>query len=652
MESKQIAPFGSWESPVSTELVVGRMIGLSPPVADGDDLYWVESRPTEAGRSVLVRRSADGTVADITPAPFNIGTRVHEYGGGALAIRNGWIVFSERRSGHVWLIAPGAAPRAIVAVDGCRYADFSFVPGRDAVVSVREDHRGGNPTAAAASLVLLDLALTIAPAENAGTVLLRGPDFLSSPRVSPDGGTLAWIAWNHPDMPWDATTLSAAPLGADGTLGPARVVAGGPGESVLHPAWSPDGALHFCSDRSGWWNIFRERDGAAAPVTALDAEIGGPHWVFGQRYFGFLPDGRLLAGITAEGRTRAAIIADGAPEFLPLGPVAQCPAVLASAAGTLRLACLSLSAAAPAAIVIAELANGAPLVTPLRTAGPAALRAEDISMGEPFDFAAADGGTAHAFWYPPVNARFAGPAGGKPPLVVMIHGGPTAMTTDAFRPGIQWWTSRGFGVVDVNYRGSTGFGRAFMRKLDGAWGVADVEDCIAAARHLVTAGRADGERLLIRGGSAGGFTALAVLTASAGFAGGASLYGVADLRLLAADTHKFESRYLDRLLGPLPEAEAMYVQRSPISRLDRLAGGVIFFQGLDDKVVPPNQARVMVAAMQARGLPVAHVEFAGEDHGFRKAETLTRVLELELDFYGKLCGFTPPGLSERVTLLG
>ena len=515
------------------------------------------------------------------------------------------------------------------------------------MLAVREDHRDRPANDPEAAIVLLDLAGDL---PSGGSVLVRGPDFLAAPSASPDGRMLAWVAWNHPDMPWDATTLWLAPLHGD-TLGPARRIAGEQPESVLHPAWSPASELHFCSDRSGWWNIYRATDGGVEPVTRIEAEIGGAQWVFGQRFFGFLPDGTLLAGITAQGRTEAAHIVAGAPHMLPLGPVAQCPAVLPSAGGGLRLACLTLPPDAPPAIVIAEEHDGAWQRTVLRSAGPDVLARADISVGEAFSFPTADGDVAHAFWYAPANAEFTAPAGERPPLVVMIHGGPTSMTTNAFSPRIQWWTSRGFGVVDVNYRGSTGFGRAFRRKLDGQWGVADVEDCIAAAQHLVREGKVDAARLAIRGGSAGGFTALAVLTRSPDFAAGASLYGVADLRLLASDTHKFEARYLDRLIGPLPQADSLYTERSPINHLDRLRCGVIFFQGLDDKVVPPNQARVMVDAMRARGLPVAHYEFAGEDHGFRKADTLRRVLELELDFYGRLFGFTPPGLGERVTML-
>ncbi len=652
MNGRIIAPYGTWESPVTVERVTGRSIGLGAPIADGGDLYWLESRPTETGRSVVVQRSADGTIADVTPPPFDVGSRVHEYGGGGLAVRNGSVVFGDRRTHEVWLATPGALPRRIAGVAGCRYADFSFVPGRDAVVCVREDHRERPPTDPEASLVLL--ALDGDPGQE-GVVLVRGPDFLAAPRVSPDGATLAWIAWNHPDMPWDATALHIARLAGD-VLGPPMLIAGGADEAVLQPAWSPAGVLHFCSDRTGWWNVYRVLDGVVAPVTAVAAEIGSPHWVFGQRNFGFLPDGRILVAISTEGQTQAGLVEPGGLRMLPLGPVAQCPAMLGmtnlGANSGLHLACLRVAADAPPAIVLADITAGEKArETVLRSAATDTLDPAEIALGEAFGCATADGEQAHAFWYPPTNARYAAPPEEKPPLVMMIHGGPTSMTNAAFSLRIQWWTSRGFGVVDVNYRGSSGYGRAYRKKLDGAWGVADVEDCIAAARHLVREGKVDGKRLAIRGGSAGGFTALAVLTTSADFAAGASLYGVADLRLLAGDTHKFESRYLDRLIGRLPEDAATYAARSPINHLGNLRAGVIFFQGLDDKVVPPNQARLMAEGMRERGLPVALYEFAGEDHGFRKAETLKRVLELELDFYGRLFGFTPPGLSERVTPL-
>jgi dipeptidyl aminopeptidase/acylaminoacyl peptidase len=643
----KIAPYGTWMSPVTTELVVGQTIGLSSVMVDGADVWWLESRPNEAGRSVLVRRGADGLIRDMTPPPFDVASRVHEYGGGAAWVQDGRAVFSHKRDGSVWLIEGDAAPRQVAATAGCRYADFRFLPGRDAVVCVREDHRDRPPTDPRAAIVLLDLSGD--PAQD-GRVLVQGPDFLAAPRPSPDGRALAWFAWDHPDMPWDATRLYRAPLDGD-ALGAPALVAGGPGDSVIHPAWSPAGVLHYLSDRSGWWNIYRD-DGSH--VCPLAAEIGGPHWTFGPRWFAFLPGGDIVAAVIQDGSSTAAVISGGQLRPLALGQVAQCPVPVARAGGPPALAFVCVPPDAPPAVVLAEPdadGTGWAGATILRASGPAVLDPQDISLAQPFDFATPDGERAHAFWYPPANAGFAAPEGERPPLIVMSHGGPTGMTGTGFSPRIQWWTSRGFAVVDVNYRGSTGYGRAYRHRLDGAWGVVDVIDCIAAAQHLVATGAADAARLAIRGGSAGGFTTLAALTSTDVFRAGASLYGIGDLKLLASDTHKFESRYLDRLIGRLPEDAAIYEARSPINRIDALRCGVIFFQGLEDRVVPPNQARLFVQAMQARGLPVAHYEFAGEGHGFRRAETLRRVLELELDFYGRLFGFTPPGLAERVVLL-
>jgi dipeptidyl aminopeptidase/acylaminoacyl peptidase len=639
---KTIAAYGTWVSPVTRDLVVGQTVGLSPPGSDGDTLYWLESRPTEGGRSVLVRRRPDGHIEDVTPPPFNVASRVHEYGGGAYAVRRGHVVFSNKADGSVWQIAPGGAPAVLTRVAGCRYADFCFLPGGDAVVCVREDHRDRPATDPLAAIVVLPLAA--APGD-AGMVLVQGPDFLASPRPSPDGTHLAWIAWEHPDMPWDATRLMLAPLGPGPSLGAMRCVAGATAEALVAPAWSPDGVLHVCTDRSGWWNLYRAQGEDLVAVAPMPAEIGGPAWSFGQRPFAFLPDGGVIAAITHAGQTEAAILAHGEARPVPLGPVGACPAVLADGA----LAWLAVPPERPAAILLAR-PGSAPEV--LRASGPALLGAADVAVGEAIRFATPDGEEAHAFWYAPANASFAGPPEARPPLVVISHGGPTGMAGCGFSPRIQWWTSRGFAVVDVNYRGSTGFGTAYRERLRGAWGVIDVMDCIAAARHLAAEGRVDPARLAIRGGSAGGFTTLAALTTSDTFRAGASHYGIGDLTLLARDTHKFESRYLDRLIGRLPEDAAVYRARSPINHIDALRCGVIFFQGLDDRVVPPNQAESFVAAMRARGLPVAYYAFADEAHGFRKAETLHRVLDLELDFFGRLFGFEPAGLAERVALLG
>jgi dipeptidyl aminopeptidase/acylaminoacyl peptidase len=636
--TKAVAPYGAWISPVSVELMTEAAIGLGGLSVDRQDLYWLESRPSESGRTVLCRRRENGGIEELTPAPFNVGSRVHEYGGGAYAVVAGVVVFSERTNGTVWLIEADSPPRRIETPDGCRYADFEFDFPRGRVLAVREDHRDRPPTDPKAAIVAL-------PLDKGGTeaILVEGPDFLSSPRLSLDGGRLCWIAWNHPAMPWDGTKLFAAGVTREGAIGAARIVAGQIAEAIVQPEWAADGALYFCSDQTGWWNLYVLRGNKIEPLAPVDAEIGGPHWVFRQRYYDFLPDGRIVAAVVRNGIRSAATIADGKISPFGIGQVQECPRRFGDG-----LAFIATPPAAPPSVcVLPRMNGGVPSI--IRSAAPAMVPLETISLGAPIDFLAR-GGRAHAFWYPPKNRDYEGPPGELPPLVVLSHGGPTSMATNSFSLGVQWWTSRGFGVVDVNYGGSTGFGRAYREQLNGQWGVVDVKDCAAAAAHLVQRGLVDGARLVIRGGSAGGFTTLAALTSLDIFKAGASFYGVGDLMLLARDTHKFESRYLDRLIGPLPQAQALYGERSPINHIDKLACPVIFFQGEDDKTVPPNQAQTMVAAMTARGLPVAYYSFAGEGHGFRKAETLRRALELELDFYGRIFGFTPPGLSERVEI--
>ncbi|PNG24626.1 S9 family peptidase [Methylocella silvestris] len=636
-----IAPFGAWISPVTTELMTGASISLGSLSACGGVLYWLEGRPMEGGRQSLCRRGADGIITDVTPAPVNVGSRVHEYGGGAYGVTEGWIVYSERSDGSVWAIEGDAAPRKIATPEGCRYADFEFDLPRRRVLAVREDHRGRPPTDPEAAIVALSLA------GEEETILIRGPDFLSSPRLSPDGRNLAWIAWDHPDMPWDRTRLFCALLN-DGDVGaPELIAGGGAAEAIVQPGWSPQNVLHFCSDRTGWWNLYAREDGADVALCPVEAEIGGPHWVFRQRFYAFFPNGRIIASVVQDGVRRAALIGGGAlirldEGALDFGQVQDCPQPIGEGA-----AFIATAPTAPPAIMLKPALNAPALL--VRAAAPSVLPTETISIGAPIAFETAHG-LGHAFWYAPKNRDFCGPAGALPPLVVLTHGGPTSMTTNAFSLNVQWWTSRGVAVVDVNYGGSTGYGRPFRQLLNGAWGIVDVADCQAAAASLVERGLVDGARLAIRGGSAGGFTTLAALTSGDVFKAGASLYGVADLMLLARDTHKFESRYLDALIGPLPEAEALYAERSPINHLDRLACPVIFFQGEEDRTVPPNQAEEMVAAMKARGLPVAYYLFAGEGHGFRKAETQRRVLELELDFYGRVFGFLAPGLSERAII--
>jgi dipeptidyl aminopeptidase/acylaminoacyl peptidase len=636
--TRGIAPYGAWVSPVSVELMTVAAIGLSGLSVNGQDLYWLEARPSENGHTVLCRRRADGEIADLTPPPFNVGSRVHEYGGGAYAVAAGVVVFSERTDGNVWLIEAGSQPRRIETPNGCRYADFEYDLPRRRVLAVREDHRSRPPTDPKAAIVALPL-----DRDGAETILVEGPDFLSSPRLASGGERLCWVAWDHPGMPWDGTKLFVAGVTNEGALEAARLVAGETPEAIVQPQWSAEGTLHFCSDRTGWWNLYVLRAGKIESLAPVEAEIGGPHWVFRQRYYDFTADGRIVAAIVRDGIRTAVLIADGKIAPLDIGQVQDCPRPLGDG-----LAFIATPPAAPPSVDIRpKVDGGAPLV--IRHAAPAVVPEETISRGEAIEFASR-GGIAHAFWYPPKNRDYKGPSDELPPLVVLSHGGPTSMTTNSFSLNIQWWTSRGFGVVDVNYGGSTGYGRAYRERLYGQWGVVDVEDCAAAANHLVERGLVDGARLVIRGGSAGGFTTLAALTSLNLFKAGASFYGVGDLMLIAKDTHKFESRYLDRLIGRLPQARALYDERSPVNHIDRLACPVIFFQGEDDKMVPPNQAQTMVEAMTARGFPVAYYSFAGEGHGFRKAETLRRAFELELDFYGRVFGFTAPGLSERVKI--
>ncbi|MGI3777413.1 MAG: prolyl oligopeptidase family serine peptidase [Janthinobacterium lividum] len=645
--TKTIAPFGTWESPVSVEQVAGQTVGLGSLAADGDALLWLELRPGEKGRTVLVRRGADGGVEDLTPAPFDVASRVHEYGGGAFVAQGGRVVFSNKADGSVWAIEPGGAPRVVSRVAGCRFADFAPVPGGRWVVCVREDHRGAGE--AEAALVALDVGEGVDAEAQDGVVLVRGADFVSSPRPSPDGTRLAWIEWDHPDMPWEAARLCVAPLGfADGGepgVGEVARPLGDGREAAVQPGWSPEGVLHVCSDRSGWWNLYRVGEAGVEAVCPMAAEVGAPHWVFGQASYRFVgeeaPGGTgIVASVISGGSARAVRIADGVAVPLRVDGTAAdvrvgaCPWPVAG-----RWAWLRAERDRPSAVML-----GAEVV---RASGAPALGEGDVSLAEAVTFPVEGGAVAHALFYAPANARFAGPDGERPPLIVVSHGGPTSMSTDAFSIRVQWWTSRGFAVADVNYGGSTGFGRAYRQRLDGQWGVVDVGDCVAAARHLAAEGRVDGARMAIRGGSAGGFTTLAALVGSDVFRAGASHYGVADLRLLAGDTHKFESRYLDGLIGKLPEDGAVYDARSPISHVERLSCPVIFFQGLDDKVVPPNQARAMAAAMRARGVAAALYEFAGEAHGFRQAGTIRRVLELELDFFGQVFGFVPAGRMER-----
>jgi dipeptidyl aminopeptidase/acylaminoacyl peptidase len=631
MAEPETAPYGSWKSPITSERIVAGTIGLEQVVLDGKDIYWIETRPLEGGRHVIVRRTPDGATQDVTPPEYNARTRVHEHGGGAYAARDGVVVFSNFADQRLYRQDRGGEPQPVSPAGAFRYAD-GRITADGHFLCVREDHSAGGhePVNTVIRLALDGRAET--------QVLASGRDFYAAPRLSPDGARLAWLAWDHPNMPWDGTELWVGELRPNGTVGRATMVAGGPNESVLQPEWSAGGVLHFVSDRTGWWNLYRWRDGQAEPLCPIEAEFGRPQWVLGNPTYAFASAEAVVCSYTRQGAWRLAWFenAPGQREELE-EPYADIWNVCA--ARGLAVFCAA-SASEPAAVLSLDLDRQQ--LTLLRRSSTLDLDPGYLSAPRAIEFPTAGGRTAHAFHYAPRNRDFSAPPDTRPPLLVISHGGPTGATTGRRRPEVQFWTSRGFAVVDVNYGGSTGYGRAYRERLNGQWGLVDVEDCVNAARYLVERGQADPDRLAIRGGSAGGYTTLCALTFRDLFRAGASYYGVSDLEALAKETHKFESRYLDRLVGPYPERRDLYRERSPIHFTDRLSCPVILFQGLEDKVVLPNQAEMMVEALRAKGLPVAYVPFAGEQHGFRRAENIKRSLDAELYFYARIFGFALP----------
>ncbi|NUU24037.1 MAG: S9 family peptidase [Streptomycetaceae bacterium] len=696
-------PYGAWPSPITAEALV---VGAASPGevrVDGADVWWSESRPAEGGREQLVRRTSDGSRVDVLPDGVSARTRAHEYGGGAWAVRGGVLVYADWADQRLYRLDPGASAAVPVTPEpgvahGLRYADAEIVPAgvwgdRAWIVAVRESHE---PDAVAAhgeavnEIVALPLDGAAADAPELVRVLVTGPDFVSSPVVAPDGSALAWTQWDHPAMPWDATELVVARVdqadpetGAPGpTLTGAEVMAGGPGESVLQPTWAPDGALWFASDRrGGWWNLHRVGAGGQVEVVApVDGEIGGPQWRFGMRWFAFLADGRVACALESDGLYDLAVVDPSRPEQPPQALVTGLTWVDQVAAGPESGADIVVIGAGPAeeaeplgiSLPHAHVevdpdaeaddadddstgpldpteereGGGHALLERLRPARESIVTPDWFAIPEPIAFPSAGGRTAYGILYRPRHPEVRAPEGTLPPLLVTIHGGPTAMTRAVLTLQIQYWTTRGFAVVDVNYGGSTGYGRPYRELLTNAWGVVDVQDCDAAARHLADAGIVDAGRMAIRGGSAGGFTTLAALAFGETFSAGANHFGVADLAALARDTHKFESRYLDGLVGPYPEAADRYKELSPINHTDDISCPLAVFQGLEDAVVPPSQSEMIVEAVRAKGLPYVYLTFEGEQHGFRKAENIIRCREAELWFYGQVFGFTPADAIE------
>ena len=625
-----ISPYGSWKSPISAELVAGGEAGLEQVRIDGDDIYWIERRAREGGRKVIVRRSPDGSVVDVTPAGFNARTRVHEYGGGDYAVSGGTIVFSNFTDQRLYLQRHGSEPQPLTRAGALRYADGQLDSQRNLFFCVHEDH--SNQGEAVNTIVRIDLN-----GGDAATIVVSGNDFYSSSRLSPDGSQLAWLTWNHPNMPWDGTELWIGRLSQDGSLIEKVKVAGAIDESICQPLWSPEGTLYFVSDRSGWWNLYRWQENQVEPLCPIEAEFGQPQWVFGSALYGFASETNIICSYAKNGRDYLAALNTVTRTLsdieIPFSAISQ-----VNAAGD-RMVFIGASSTASTSIVSLNLATRNLEV--LRRSRETAVDAGYLAEPQAIEFPTKDALTAHGYFYPPRNRDYAASANEKPPLLVLSHGGPTSSSSASLKYAIQYWTSRGMAVLDVNYGGSSGYGRAYRERLNGNWGIVDVNDCINGARYLVEIGAADGDRLAIRGGSAGGYTTLCALTFRNAFKAGASHYGISDLEALARDTHKFESRYLDRLIGPYPERRDLYMERSPIHFTDRLNCPMILFQGLEDKVVPPNQAEKMVEAVRAKKLPVAYLTFEGEQHGFRKAENIKRVLEAELYFYSKVFGFEP-----------
>jgi dipeptidyl aminopeptidase/acylaminoacyl peptidase len=628
--TKQFAAAGSWISPIDAATVAAGAAPIAQAAPDGDDLYWLAGRASENGRTTLLRlRGTD--IHEVTPAPLNVRTRVHEYGGGAYLASGGAVWFSNFSDNRIYTAAGDAAPLPMSAENAQhRFADFVLDAGKRRLIAVREQHIEGE-TYPVNTVCAVGF-------DGVETVLVDGSDFFAAPRVSPDGRQLAWMCWDNPRLPWQGTELWLADIGVDGTLENGRLIAGGVDEAICQPEWSPAGVLHFVSDRSGWWNLYAFEDGVVSALCPFEAEFATPHWSFGGAMYGFRANGDIVCTYIQNAVSKLALLPQGAGALQTIDTpyqeirdlrVAGDIVTLLGGAPTIAVELVRLDVATGKREVLARSIDKLPDTAYL-------------SVAQNVSYPSANGRTAHAFYYPPANPDFAPLDGELPPLMVIGHGGPTSMATNTLKLATQFWTSRGFAVLDVNYGGSSGFGRAYRDALKGQWGVVDVDDCVAGAQYLADQGLVNPDRLVIRGGSAGGYTVLSALAFHDLFKAGASYYGVSDLAGLDADSHKFESHYTDYLIAPQPQAQALYLERSPIHHADKLTSPMIFFQGLDDKVVPPPQSEVMVDALRQAGVPVAYMTLEGEGHGFRKADSIVRTLEAELYFYLTVFGVTPP----------
>ena len=640
MRSKRKAPFGSWSSPITPDLMLSGSVGLGEISYFGDSIYWIEMRPEERGRYVIVELKTDGTRHEMIPSEFNARSRVHEYGGGSYLVTSFGLFFTNFIDQSIYQISNDGECKKLTHNDMCRYADFVFDERQNRLICVREDHSDE-------AIEPINTIIAISITDGSEKVLVEGADFFSNPRLSPEGKQLCWIEWCHPNMPWDNTSLYIADINETGDLERVSLVSGTENESVCQPVWSSSCELYFISDKTGWWNIYRYRNNETECIYKMQAEFAVPQWSFRETSYCFVNDNKILSIYWQEGLAHLCLIDIENKQLHDISlPFTDLESVACNNDTAWFLA------ASPnefPAVIKLNINNHSYKV--IRKSNDITIDPAYISEGKPITFPVNDDETAHAFFYLPINKEFIGRDDEKPPLIVISHGGPTGASHNGLKMVVQFFTSRGFAVVDVNYSGSTGYGRAYRQRLNGQWGIADVNDCSKAALYVADLGWVDKDRLAIRGGSAGGFTTLAALAFTNVFKAGASHYGVSDLEALAKETHKFESRYLDSLIGPYPGKKNIYEQRSPINAVDKLSCPVIFFQGLEDKIVLPNQAEMMVHALKQKGIPVVYITYEGEQHGFRQSKNIKRTLEAELYFYSKIFNFECADKIEPIEFL-
>lgn len=634
---KKISAYGTWASPITSSSITADAVNLDEIQLHSSGSYWIEKRPREKGRCVIVRH-ASGQIQDILPAPFSARSRVHEYGGGVYCIADDGLYFVNDNDQNIYFCNDQTPPRAVTHTSNCKYADLNFDAFRQQLICIYQDESNAD-TQPSNTLVSIDVSTSEI------STLCSGHDFYSNPRLSPCKSKLSWLCWNHPDMPWDNTELWMADISSDNTLSNSQQIAGSNAVSIFKPEWSPDGALTFVSDKSGWWNIYKYHDNDIKQLTDEHAEFGLPQWVFCQSTYAYINCHEILCAPVNNGTAELSILNTDTGVLTSLNAPWSSFSSIQSLNGTHCFIAASESSFPE----IIRLQHGSHEPQHIRSANSSGLDKAYYSYGKTIKFPTRNNDEAFAIYYAPNNADTASAPDEQPPLIVLTHGGPTAMSDYALDMRKQFWTSRGFAVLDVNYSGSTGFGREYRERLNTNWGIRDAEDCCDAALHMVKLGLADPDRLIIKGSSAGGYTVLCALTFHNVFSAGASYYGIGDLESLLKDTHKFESRYLDRLVGPYPETRNRYYQRSPLHHVGKLNCPVIFFQGIEDKVVPKEQTEKMFTALKQKGTPVAYVAFAGEQHGFKKAETIKKALDTELYFYARIFGL-PTGNTAEVKI--